>query len=136
VKFIQENQQNRFVMDFIIFSDTCHFQKLSTEPDTNNLDIHWTTTADSLVCAFPYILAFGEDSIEIRLIVNGNLVEACVYPKLKFITSKRDIYYATTAPEFNYPRGDHFVRWDRRDSSNVTSRDNSVSPPISPGLGT
>ena len=40
------------------------------------------------VCAFPYILAFTQDSIEIRLIINGNLVQTMVMPKLAFITSK------------------------------------------------
>ena len=40
------------------------------------------------MCAFPYILAFTQDSIEIRLIINGNLVQTMVMPKLAFITSK------------------------------------------------
>lgn len=40
------------------------------------------------MCAFPYILAFTPDSMEIRLIINGNLVQTMVMPKLKLITSK------------------------------------------------
>lgn len=52
------------------------------------------------MCAFPYIIAFTPDSIEIRLLVNGSLVHTATMPELQLISSKRDIYFATTAPEF------------------------------------
>lgn len=52
------------------------------------------------MCAFPYIIAFTDDSIEIRLLVNGSLVHTATMPELQLISSKRDIYFATTAPEF------------------------------------
>lgn len=38
--------------------------------------------------------------MEIRLLVNGNLVHTVQMADLQLITSKRDIYFATTAPEF------------------------------------
>lgn len=38
--------------------------------------------------------------MEIRLLVNGNLVHNVTMGDLQLITSKRDIYFATTAPEF------------------------------------
>lgn len=38
--------------------------------------------------------------MEIRLLVNGNLVHNVTMADLQLITSKRDIYFATTAPEF------------------------------------
>lgn len=38
--------------------------------------------------------------MEIRLLVNGNLVHTVTMADLELITSKRDIYFATTAPEF------------------------------------
>jgi hypothetical protein len=41
-----------------------------------------------VVCAFPYIFAFTTDSMEIRLIINGNLVQTMVLPKLALICSK------------------------------------------------
>lgn len=41
-----------------------------------------------IVCAFPYILAFTSDTIEIRLVINGNLVQSMMMPNLKLITSK------------------------------------------------
>lgn len=42
----------------------------------------------SAVCAFPYILAFTTDSIEIRLVVNGNLVYTAVVPELQLVASR------------------------------------------------
>lgn len=38
--------------------------------------------------------------MEIRLLVNGNLVHTAFMPELQMITSKRDIFFVTTAPEF------------------------------------
>uniref|UniRef100_A0A8C6XRU3 GTPase activating Rap/RanGAP domain like 3 n=1 Tax=Naja naja TaxID=35670 RepID=A0A8C6XRU3_NAJNA len=50
------------------------------------------------ICAFPYILAFTTDSIEIRLVVNGNLVHTAVVPALQLVASRSDIYFrAATA---------------------------------------
>ena len=40
------------------------------------------------VCAFPYVMAFTPDTIEIRLIINGNLVHTTTMPDLTLITSK------------------------------------------------
>lgn len=86
---------------FVIpFSDTCHFQKIQDENKTNEFDFHWNTSPTSIVCAFPYIIAFTPDSIEIRLLVNGSLVHTATMPELQLISSKRDIYFTTTAPEF------------------------------------
>ncbi|XP_025967971.1 GTPase-activating Rap/Ran-GAP domain-like protein 3 isoform X5 [Dromaius novaehollandiae] len=48
-------------------------------------------------CAFPYILAFTTDSIEIRLVVNGNLVHTAVMPGLQLVASRSDIYFKATA---------------------------------------
>lgn len=46
------------------------------------------------VCSFPYIIAFTTDTMEIRLIINGNLVQTMAMPKLKLICSKVRILYA------------------------------------------
>lgn len=40
------------------------------------------------VCAFPYLLAFTPDSMEIRLVVNGNLVHTAVVPQLQLVASR------------------------------------------------
>ncbi|XP_042861693.1 GTPase-activating Rap/Ran-GAP domain-like protein 3, partial [Penaeus japonicus] len=105
-------------------NNTCHFQKL-TEECSNEFDFQWNSVPEAIVCAFPYILAFTQDSIEIRLIINGNLVQTMVMPRLAFITSKSDIFFATTAPEFFTLRRER-VRVDRLE------RDPSLSPPPSP----
>ena len=73
------------------------------------------------VCAFPYILAFTADSIEVRLVINGNLIQAMVMPRLSLITSKSDVFFATTAPEFFSLRGTRMDRMDHKDSSPPSS---------------
>lgn len=40
------------------------------------------------VCAFPYLLAFTTDAMEIRLVVNGNLVHTAVVPQLQLVASR------------------------------------------------
>ncbi|KAK3891489.1 hypothetical protein Pcinc_004619 [Petrolisthes cinctipes] len=108
----------------LCYNNTCHFQKL-TEECSNEFDFHWNSVPEAIVCAFPYILAFTQDSIEIRLIINGNLVQTMDMPRLAFITSKSDIFFATTAPEsFTLKR--ERVKVDRLE------RDPSLSPPPSP----
>uniref|UniRef100_A0A6Q2ZBZ2 GTPase-activating Rap/Ran-GAP domain-like protein 3 n=1 Tax=Esox lucius TaxID=8010 RepID=A0A6Q2ZBZ2_ESOLU len=71
------------------------------------------------VCAFPYILAFTTDSIEIRLVVNGNLVYTAVVPELQLTASRSDIYFVSSAPV--------------NSASNCSSRDtSSQSSPQTP----
>lgn len=53
-----------------------------------------------MICAFPYVIAFTNESMEIRLLVNGNLVHMATMAELKLITNKTDIFFTTTAPEF------------------------------------
>ncbi|XP_050726126.1 GTPase-activating Rap/Ran-GAP domain-like protein 3 isoform X6 [Eriocheir sinensis] len=108
----------------LCYNNTCHFQKLSEEC-SNEFDFHWNSVPEAIVCAFPYILAFTQDSIEIRLIINGNLVQTMVMPRLAFITSKSDIFFATTAPE-SFTMKRERVKVDRLE------RDPSLSPPPSP----
>ncbi|KAE9540657.1 hypothetical protein AGLY_003902 [Aphis glycines] len=84
----------------LCYNNTCHFQKLSETNNTTEFDFHWNSIPKDIVCSFPYIIAFTTDTMEIRLIINGNLVQTMAMPKLKLICSKNDIYFATTAPEF------------------------------------
>lgn len=46
------------------------------------------TSVSLAVCAFPYLLAFTTDSMEIRLVVNGNLVHTAVVPQLQLVASR------------------------------------------------
>ncbi|XP_017790053.1 PREDICTED: LOW QUALITY PROTEIN: GTPase-activating Rap/Ran-GAP domain-like protein 3 [Habropoda laboriosa] len=85
----------------LCYNNTCHFQKLieeSTAP--TEFDFNWNSVPAAIACAFPYVIAFTNDTMEIRLIINGNLVHTIAMPNLNLITSKQDIFFATTAPEF------------------------------------
>ncbi|XP_033611418.1 GTPase-activating Rap/Ran-GAP domain-like protein 3 isoform X1 [Cryptotermes secundus] len=110
----------------LCYNHTCHFQKLSEESaSSTEFDFHWNFVPTVIVCAFPYIFAFTTDSMEIRLIINGNLVQTMVLPKLTLICSKNDIFFATTAPEFFHNKAER-LQVDRPE------RDPSISPPSSP----
>lgn len=59
-----------------------------TNPPPSSPHDLYHVTSYVTVCAFPYILAFTTDSIEIRLVVNGNLVYTAVVPELHLIASR------------------------------------------------
>lgn len=63
--------------------------------------------------------------MEIRLLVNGNLVHTVTMADLELITSKRDIYFATTAPEF--------IPKDFRIKGIENEQDNDTSSKITKG---
>ncbi|ESP05020.1 hypothetical protein LOTGIDRAFT_109410, partial [Lottia gigantea] len=71
-----------------------HFQKLREE-NCNDFDFLWNSEPQAIVCAFPYVMAFTSDTIEIRLIINGNLVHTMTMPDLTLITSKVSSYFLT-----------------------------------------
>lgn len=52
-------------------------------------EFNWDAEPIRVICAVPYILAFTRaNTIEIRLIVNGNLVHTLMLPHLQHISSK------------------------------------------------
>uniref|UniRef100_A0A8C4UYI8 GTPase-activating Rap/Ran-GAP domain-like protein 3 n=1 Tax=Falco tinnunculus TaxID=100819 RepID=A0A8C4UYI8_FALTI len=67
------------------------------QPSAYDFQFSWNQVPYAVVCAFPYILAFTTDSIEIRLVVNGNLVHTAVVPELQLVASRSDIYFKATA---------------------------------------
>ncbi|XP_053940327.1 GTPase-activating Rap/Ran-GAP domain-like protein 3 isoform X1 [Cuculus canorus] len=67
------------------------------QPSAYDFHFSWNQVPYAVVCAFPYILAFTTDSIEIRLVVNGNLVHTTVVPELQLVASRSDIYFKATA---------------------------------------
>ncbi|GBP72256.1 hypothetical protein EVAR_103256_1 [Eumeta japonica] len=92
----------------LCYNHTCHFERLTgrgLESD-GEYDFHWTTVPSAVVCAFPYIMAFAEDLLEIRLVANGSLVHAACIPGLKLLCGRRtntngqDIFYVACAPEY------------------------------------
>ncbi|XP_033180663.1 GTPase-activating Rap/Ran-GAP domain-like protein 3 isoform X3 [Bombus impatiens] len=83
-------------------------------------------------CAFPYVIAFTNDTMEIRLIINGNLVHTIAMPNLNLITSKQDIFFATTAPEFLPGKCERI----RLDSKPMDKEEPVSSPPPFPQSST
>ncbi|XP_050432904.1 GTPase-activating Rap/Ran-GAP domain-like protein 3 [Adelges cooleyi] len=112
----------------LCYNNTCHFQKLSDMTNSTEFDFHWNSIPKDIVCSFPYIIAFTSDTMEIRLIINGNLVQTLGLPKMKLISSKNDIFFASTAPEF-FPGKTERLQMDQQKAE----RD-SMSPPASPHL--
>ncbi|XP_029024128.1 GTPase-activating Rap/Ran-GAP domain-like protein 3 isoform X2 [Betta splendens] len=82
------------------YKKVCPFNGSTPMIQSNTSDFHfsWNQMPNSIVCAFPYILAFTTDSIEIRLVVNGNLVYTAVVPELQLAASRSDIYFVSSAP--------------------------------------
>ncbi|XP_077352968.1 GTPase-activating Rap/Ran-GAP domain-like protein 3 isoform X2 [Festucalex cinctus] len=103
------------------YKKVCPFNGSTPMIQSNTSDFHfsWNQMPNAIVCAFPYILAFTTDSIEIRLVVNGNLVYTAVVPELQLASSRSDIYFASSAPVSS--------------ASNCSSRDaSSQSSPQTP----
>nr|XP_043867880.1 GTPase-activating Rap/Ran-GAP domain-like protein 3 isoform X11 [Solea senegalensis] len=82
------------------YKKVCPFNGSTPMIQSNTSDFHfsWNQMPNAIVCAFPYILAFTTDSIEIRLVVNGNLVYTAVVPELQLAASRSDIYFVSSAP--------------------------------------
>ncbi|XP_003394808.2 GTPase-activating Rap/Ran-GAP domain-like protein 3 isoform X4 [Bombus terrestris] len=109
----------------LCYNNTCHFQKLLEENTVaTEFDFNWNSVPAAIACAFPYVIAFTNDTMEIRLIINGNLVHTIAMPNLNLITSKQDIFFATTAPEF-LPGKCERIRLD----SKPTDKEEPVSSP-------
>ncbi|XP_066568831.1 GTPase-activating Rap/Ran-GAP domain-like protein 3 isoform X2 [Amia ocellicauda] len=81
------------------YKKVCPFNGATPMIQSTASDFHfsWNQVPNAIVCAFPYILAFTTDSIEIRLVVNGNLVHTAVVPELQLAASRSDIYFASSA---------------------------------------
>ncbi|XP_029468928.1 GTPase-activating Rap/Ran-GAP domain-like protein 3 isoform X1 [Rhinatrema bivittatum] len=89
----------------LCYNYICYYKKVSPfngaspsiQPSASDFHFSWNQVPNAIVCAFPYILAFTTDSIEIRLVVNGNLVHTAVVPELQLVASRSDIYFKATA---------------------------------------
>ncbi|KAG7268302.1 hypothetical protein CRUP_023097 [Coryphaenoides rupestris] len=109
------------IWDSCYYKKVCPFNGSAPMIQSNTSDFHfsWNQIPNAIVCAFPYILAFTTDSIEIRLVVNGNLVYTAVVPELQLTASRSDIYFVSSAPV--------------NSASNCSSRDtSSQSSPQTP----
>ncbi|NWU98044.1 GARL3 protein, partial [Upupa epops] len=89
----------------LCYNYVCQYRKVypfnggspQIQPSACDFHFSWNQVPYAVVCAFPYILAFTTDSIEIRLVVNGNLVHTAVVPELQLVASRSDIYFKSTA---------------------------------------
>ncbi|XP_057610558.1 GTPase-activating Rap/Ran-GAP domain-like protein 3 isoform X5 [Chionomys nivalis] len=82
-----------------IYKKVCPFNGGSflLQPSASDFQFCWNQAPYAIVCAFPYLLAFTTDSMEIRLVVNGNLVHTAVVPQLQLVSSRSDIYFTAAA---------------------------------------
>eukprot|EP00075_Anas_platyrhynchos_P013765 XP_027303018.1 GTPase-activating Rap/Ran-GAP domain-like protein 3 [Anas platyrhynchos] len=79
----------------LCYNYVCQYRKVypfnggSPLVQSSAYDFHfsWNQVPYAVVCAFPSILAFTTDSIEIRLVVSGNLVHTAVVPELQLVAS-------------------------------------------------
>ncbi|XP_074067638.1 GTPase-activating Rap/Ran-GAP domain-like protein 3 isoform X3 [Macrotis lagotis] len=89
----------------LCYNYSCNYKKVCPfnggspliQPSASDFHFCWNQVPYAVVCAFPYILAFTTDSIEIRLVVNGNLVHTAVVPQLQLMASRSDIYFKASA---------------------------------------
>ncbi|XP_048586836.1 GTPase-activating Rap/Ran-GAP domain-like protein 3 isoform X2 [Nematostella vectensis] len=84
----------------LTFNHQSVFKRLNGK-NSSNFYLNWNSAPQFVVCAFPYLLAFTTNTIEIRLVVNGNLVHTLVLPNLRVITSKLDIFFTASTPQAN-----------------------------------
>ena len=48
----------------------------------------WNSEPNHIICIFPYVIGLSNQSIEIRLLVNGNLVNNITMSNIKLIANK------------------------------------------------
>lgn len=54
----------------------------------------WNIIPNNVFIIFPYAIGFSVQCIEIRLLVNGSLVNSITLPNVRFITSKKEIFFS------------------------------------------
>jgi len=52
----------------------------------------WNSEPNHIICIFPYVIGLSNQSIEIRLLVNGNLVNSITMSNIKLIANKVRFY--------------------------------------------
>uniref|UniRef100_A0A915CAG8 GTPase-activating Rap/Ran-GAP domain-like protein 3 n=2 Tax=Parascaris univalens TaxID=6257 RepID=A0A915CAG8_PARUN len=66
--------------------------------ECNIHETFWSSPLNNFVYRFPFVVGFGQDIIEIRLAVNGNLLCSMYMPAVKVLSSKEDIVFAVDRP--------------------------------------
>ncbi|XP_069465601.1 GTPase-activating Rap/Ran-GAP domain-like protein 3 isoform X2 [Ambystoma mexicanum] len=126
----------------LCYNYLCHYKKLCPfnggSPlmlsSASDFQFSWNQVPNAIVCAFPYILAFTTDSIEIRLVVNGNLVHTAVVPELQLVASRSDIYFKASAAVSSSSNGSSKDTSSQSSPQTPTGYEMPVFP-TSPGEG-
>lgn len=93
---IQEDEDDE-VEVLLTYNCSTHLQKLTSNAVHSSVT-EWNTVPKNIICAFPYILSITSDGIEFRSAVNGSLLQTITLPELRLITSKDDIFLASSRP--------------------------------------
>nr|CDS15576.1 GTPase activating Rap:RanGAP domain 3 [Echinococcus granulosus] len=64
---------------------------------TTDYNFSWNFEPKHIVLAPPYILGFTESAVEFRLLMNGSLVHTMTVPNCLLLSSKQDIYFASSS---------------------------------------
>ncbi len=76
---------------YSFFSVTCQLITLHDNTAYNSVEIVWNTEPQDLVFMYPYMLAFTEHTVEIRMSSNGSLMQTIDVPDLHLFSSKVSI---------------------------------------------
>jgi hypothetical protein len=48
----------------------------------------WNCEPFNVLCIFPYVIGFSRECIEIRLLINGNLINSIIMSDIRLVASK------------------------------------------------
>jgi hypothetical protein len=74
------------------YSSTASTSNASSTKKFAYYTFQWNCEPNHIMCVFPYVIGFANQCIEIRLMVNGNLVNSITMSNIKLIASKREIF--------------------------------------------
>lgn len=125
-------------------------QQSSSVNKSSYYSFQWNSEPSFILCIFPYVIGFASQCIEIRLLVNGNLVNSITMSNIKIVASKREIYFAadhellskemmmTTNVVNNYitltAPSILFQSQQQQQQQQDENNQSSSSPPNSPGI--
>ncbi|XP_038637538.1 GTPase-activating Rap/Ran-GAP domain-like protein 3 isoform X6 [Scyliorhinus canicula] len=127
----------------LCYNYVCYYKKVCPfnggssliQPSASDFHFSWNQVPNAIVCVFPYILAFTTDSIEIRLVVNGNLVHTAVMLDLHLTASQSDIYFTSAASSVNAASSGSSKETSSHSSPQTPTGQELPVLPSSPGEG-
>ena len=55
----------------------------------------WNCEPFNVLCIFPYVIGFSRECIEIRLLINGNLINSIIMSDIRLVASKVSCLFAS-----------------------------------------